>query len=126
MEDLVDTVEVGFQPNEKRYDLEKAPGGWVELRRLNHGQSNELSDQRLTFRANKEAAEGEAKIATKEGRHFAFSKCIKDHNLTSGGTKVDFTKRRGVDGIDPIVGDEIADLIDTHNETLQEAGDVPN
>ena len=123
---MEDTVEVGFKPQEKKYDLEKAPGGWVELRRLNHGQSNALSDQRLTFRASKEAAEGEAKIDTRGGRHFAFAKCIVDHNLTSDGTKIDFTKRRGVDSIDPIVGDEIADLIDAHNESLQEAGDVPN
>ena len=53
-------VEVGFKPREKRYELEEWTGAWVDLRRLDHGQSNELTDVRLAFVPGEENEEGQA------------------------------------------------------------------
>lgn len=111
-------VDVGFRPREHIYDLEEMPGAWVELRRLDHGQSNELTDVRLAFVAGEDEEEGQARLRSKSGRHFQFSRCIVAHNLSVKGQKLDFKKRRDVDRIDPVVGDEIANLIDEHNSAL--------
>ncbi len=123
-------VEAGHRPRQKRYELETIEGGWVELRRLNHGESNELSDNRLAFHVqqddDKKSEGAKAAIQSKLGRHYAFSKCIVSHNLGVNGKLFDFKKRRDVDDLDAVIGDEIATLIETHNETLEEAGDVPN
>ena len=111
-------VDVGFRPREHIYDLEEMPGAWVELRRLDHGQSNELTDVRLAFVAGEDEEEGQARLRSKSGRHYQFARCIVDHNLSADGKKLDFSKRRDVDKIDPVVGDEIANLIDEHNSAM--------
>ena len=124
----MELVEAGFKPVEKTYELEKVEGGWVSLRRLNHGQSNELTDLRLMFVPGDDDEEESARARTsiKVGRHYSFSHCIVDHNLGADGRKFDFKKRRDVDNLDPMIGDEVADLIDKHNETIEESGDLPN
>lgn len=124
----MELVEAGFKPVEKTYELDTINDGWVTLRRLNHGQSNELTDLRLMFVPSEDEAEESATARTsiKVGRHYSFSHCIVDHNLGVNGRKFDFKKRRDVDGLDPVIGDEVADLIDKHNETIEESGDLPN
>ena len=122
----MELVEAGFKPDVKTFELEAIQGGWVELVRLNHGESNELTDLTLQFTpAEEEDTSGQARTTTKIGRHYSFSHCIRDHNLGHDGKKCDFKKRRDVDELDPVVGDEIARLIGNHNESLDE-GDIPN
>ena len=124
MENENGLVEVGFVQREQTYDLEKWDGVWVTIRRLSHGKSNELSDLRLAFTPGEEEEDkGQARLQSKSSRHFAFKSAIVDHNMAIGGRKLDMSKRRDVDSIDPIVGDEIAQLIDDHQEKL---GDNPN
>jgi len=119
-------VEARHRPNKKVFQLETVVNGFVELRRLNHGESNELSDQRLAFYASQEDdSQGKASIQTKIGRQYSFKKCIIGHNLGHGGKLFDFSKRRDVDDLDPVIGDEIAGLIEAHNETLEESGEAP-
>ena len=117
-------VEAGFRSREKRYDLKTLEGGWVKLKRMNHGHSNELTDLRLSFEASKEGS-GKATISTKVGRHFAFEHSIVDHNLGSDGKKYDFARPEDVDALDPNYGDEISDLIDSHQE-LVSGSELPN
>lgn len=126
----MEIVEAGFRQSEKTYELESIEGGWVTLKRLNHGQSNELADLRLTFVPGRGEGEDEntatARTSIKIGRHYSFSRCISNHNLGADGKKFDFSKRRDVDALDPTIGDEVADLIDKHNETIEGTGDIPN
>ena len=119
-------VEAGFKPREKRYDLESLEGGWIRLRRMDHGHANELTDIRLSF-VQEEKAEGggKATISTKAGRQFSFEHAVVDHNLSSGGKKCDFKNPKDVDALDPVCGDEIANLIEQHQELVEEA-DLPN
>ena len=125
-----DLVEASFKPRDERFDLESIKGGWVELARLNHGASNELAGLRVAFtlRGDDEDSERSASARTtiKLSRHYSFSRMILDHNLGKKGKKYDFKKRRDVDDLDPVIGDEIANLIDKHNETLEASGDIPN
>ena len=123
----MELVEAGFRPSEQTYELKSIAGGQVTLRRMNHGESNELTDLRLSLQlTSDEEQEPSAKTTIRLGRHYSFSRCIVDHNLSHKGKKFDFKKRRGVDDLDPVVGDEIADLIDTHNEKIEGTSDIPN
>ncbi len=127
-----DLVEASFKPREEQFDLESIEGGWVKLRRLNHGDSNELSGLRIAFtlrgedKEKDEDASALARTTIKLSRHYSFSRMIVDHNLGKNGKKYNFSKRRDVDDLDPVIGDEIANLIDNHNETLEVSGDIPN
>ncbi len=125
-----DLVEASFKPREQDFPLESVKGGWVKLRRLNHGDSNELAGLRVAFTLRGEdedkEASASARTTIKLSRHYSFSRMIVDHNLAKSGKKYDFKKRRDVDDLDPVIGDEIANLIDEHNETLEASGDIPN
>lgn len=125
-----DLVEASFKPREERFDLESIEGGWIELQRLNHGDSNELAGLRVAFTLRGENdgddASASARTTIKLSRHYSFSRMILDHNLAKNGKKYNFSQRRDVDDLDPVIGDEIANLIDKHNETLEASGDIPN
>ncbi len=125
-----DLVEASFKPREEQFDLESIEGGWVKLRRLNHGDSNELAGLRVAFTLKGEDedrdASASARTTIKLSRHYSFSRMVVDHNLAKSGKKYNFEKRRDVDDLDPVIGDEIANLIDKHNETLEASGDTPN
>lgn len=108
---------------EKRYDLETCPGGWVKLRRFKHGESSARTDQAMTFTGGEEG--GQANLSTRRIRLFDFAKAIVDHNLSDGQRKYDFTKPADVDDLESAIGDEIARLIEKHNEVLT-VGDIPN
>jgi hypothetical protein len=107
---------------EKRYDLEKAEGGYVTLRRLNHGEKLDRLDESMHF----ESGEGDnAKVfvSTARTRLFDFAHCIIDHNLEDDeGKKLDFKNPVDVRRLDGAIGDEIAEKINNHNETI---GDDP-
>ena len=123
----MELVEAGFKPREKVFDLESVEGGQVTLRRMNHGESNELTDLRLALRLTSDEDESaSAKTTIKLSRHYSFSRSIVDHNLSYKGKKFDFKKRRDVDNLDPVIGDEIANLIDDHNESIEGTSDIPN
>lgn len=125
----MELVEAGFKPRQETYELESVPGGYVELKRLNHGESNELTDLRLAYIPAKsdddDDVSGAAKTTIRLSRHYSFSRSIVDHNLGKNGKKFNFKKRRDVDDLDPVIGDEIAQLIDKHNETMEE-NEIPN
>lgn len=126
----MELVEAGFKPNQETYELKSVEGGVVTLRRLNHGESNELTDLRLSLQLNTadddEERETSAKTTIRLSRQYSFNKAIVDHNLARNGKKFNLKKRRDVDELDPLIGDEIAELIDKHNEKIEGTDDIPN
>ena len=122
-------VEAGFKPREKRYDLDTVEDGWVKLRRMSHGSANELTDIRLSFvqdeSTGKGKGKGKAKISTVTGRQYQFDKAVVDHNLGHDGKPYDFAKPEDVNDLDPTIGDEIAELIDDHQDLVKD-DDIPN
>ena len=126
----MELVEAGFKPNEETYELKSIAGGSVTLRRLNHGESNELTDLRLSLQLNTadddDERETSAKTTIRLSRQYSFARAIVDHNLAHKGKKFNLNKRRDVDSLDPVVGDEIAELIDKHHERIEGSDDIPN
>lgn len=128
----MELVEAGYSPREEWYDLKTVEGGRVQVRRMNHGESNEFTDLRMSFipmqtEEDSEESGARARTTVKLSRHYSFSRFVLDHNLGKDGRKFDFKKRRDVDDLDAAVGDEIAQLIDDHNESpIESQGGLPN
>lgn len=113
-------IEVGSQPRIKRYDLEEAPGAWVEIRRLTGGEKTERIDSSLSYVPNPTGKDdGEAHINQTKLRAYDFKTAITDHNLVHQGRKLNFSDPKDVALIDPFISDEISDLIDEHNVSLK-------
>jgi len=112
---------------EKRFPLESVDGGWVKVRRMDHGESTERLDIALTFETNQETIDSKnpgalTRVATRATRHFEFEACVVDHNLGNpNGDQLDFSDSKQVDSLEPAVGDEIATLIREFNDF--DAGD---
>lgn len=119
------------KPRQKVYDLESAPGGWVEIRRLKHGESTERLDEILFFREGSTPGTSVRLLSNWKARVYDFGHCIIDHNLGDAetGMKLDFTKEKDVRELEENVGDEIQALINTHHGRVSvevtEDDDVP-
>lgn len=116
---------------EKTYELETAPGGWVTVRRLNHGQATERMDEILMFRPGSSPDTSVRVLSNWKARLYDFANCIVDHNLgdVETGLKFDFSKSQDVIDLDEEVGDEIQTIINRHHGRVEieetEDDDVP-
>jgi hypothetical protein len=119
-------VNAKARPSEATYNLESIEGGWIKVRRFTHGERVDRLGMILVMGISDDKEGGEAKIDHKAARLHDFDKAIIDHNLGDGnGKKYDFSKQQDVFDIDPTIGDEIDDLIGTHQEAIP-ADEVPN
>lgn len=97
-------------------------GGFVELRRMTHGQKlrKDAEALRMTMKLNggsTDDAEVTMALANAESTYIEFAACIVRHNLTDENDKpLDMKKREDVDKLDPRVGAEIAFLIGQMND----------
>ena len=109
---------------ERRYELETVEGGYVTLRRLSHGERLDRLDESMHFEAGDgDDANAKVFVSTAKSRVHDFKTCILDHNLTDeNDVKLDFSKPADIRRLDGAVGDEIAGLINSHNEAI---GDDP-
>lgn len=119
-----------FKPRVKTYELKSIKGGWVTLQRLSYGARLQRLQLASTLRTSikpggREATEdipAEIASALVETTRLDFKFCVVDHCLANQvGRKLDFAKPSDIEGLDPAVGDEIAQLIDDHNGVLDEA-----
>lgn len=98
-----------------RHHLVTLSGAWVDLRRLSFGEKQMRQDMamKMAFAGGgntKEDVSAVAEMSAAEVAYFEFSRCIVDHNLyydDEETEKMDFTKRRDFEQLDPRVGDEI-------------------
>ena len=116
----------------ERFPLKSLPeqngeeAGWIELRKLSYGQILERRDM-----ATKMAIEGigdsrksrdeDIKVTTdiiqKAVTEFEYKNCIVNHNLEDAeGRLLNFSNPTHVQDLDPQVGQEVSELIDTLNE----------
>ena len=110
----------------RRFRLYSAPGGWVELRRLTHGEAIERLDLIVV-----KGDDGKERLSNYRARLYDFAHCIVNHNLgdAESGRKLDFTKAKDVLELDEEVGNEIQVYINTYHGRVagaQEEGDDPN
>ncbi len=117
-----------------RKDLKSLPavgeeeGGWVELRRMSHGEKLHRQDLAMDVSMKQETRRGrqqdaEMKLAPTQTKvtEYEFSLCVTDHNLThANGQKMNFKNPHDVQLLDPKVGEEIAMYIDEMNTFSEE------
>jgi hypothetical protein len=119
------------KPQQKEYPLESAPGGFVVLRRLKHGESTDRLDEILAFKEGPSPGVNLRVLSNWKARLFDFEHCIVNHNLgdEDTGVKFDFRKEDDVYELDENVGDEIQGLINQHHGRVEieedEDDDVP-
>ena len=112
-------VDAGYT---EKHELRSCPGGFVLLRRMTYG---EFLDRRAMVSKmsissdtrNKKDFSGELALVNRKVTELEFSKCITDHNLEDEmGNKLNLSQTFSMDRLDPRIGEEIANLIDTMNQ----------
>lgn len=117
----------------QRFDLETLPGGdgeedgWVELRSLDYGQMLQRRDMAAKMAV--EAPDGQGgnpmdratiEIIQRKVTEFEFATCVTDHNLEdANGQKLNFKFPQAVASLQPAVGAEISNLIDSMNQDIE-------
>jgi len=124
-------VNAQARPSEVNYPLESIEGGWVLVRRFDHGERIDRLGKILVMSISDDDGEsgektsGSATINHRAARLHDFAKAIVDHNLADRkGNKYNFKKPEHVFAIDGEIGDEIDDIIGKHQEALPDE-DVP-
>ena len=109
------------------YQLESIEDGWIKVRRFDHGERIDRLGKILVMGISEDAEEGtgSATINHRAARLHDFEKAIVDHNLgAKDGRKYNFHKSEDVFALDPTIGDEIDDIIGTHQEAIPDI-DIP-
>ena len=118
-------VNAEARPSVERYELTSIEGGWIKVRRFDHGERIDRLSKILVMGIDDDGERGSATINHRASRLHDFEKAIVDHNLgTEDGRKYNFNKAEDVFGLDPTIGDEIDDIIGEHQEVIPEA-DIP-
>jgi len=106
----------------QHFDLKSAPpDGFVDLRRMTHGQMLHRQDIAMTMQMNADRRSSNANLDIKQSQtavgKFELAVCVVDHNLTDvSGNKLDFTNPKVAEQLDGRIGAEIAALIqDMHD-----------
>jgi hypothetical protein len=115
------------------FDLKTLVGGTITLRRMSYGEWLERQTMAMDMSMSGRPGDGtnvEMKIASAQLKVtvFEFSKCIVDHNLEDhDGQKLDFIKKAHVciALLDPKVGQEIGQLIESMNSLEGVVGNSP-
>ncbi len=110
----------------ERYALDSIEDGWIKVRRFDHGERiDRLSKILVMGISDDDTGTGSATINHRAARLHDFEKAIVDHNLgTKDGRKYNFSKPEDVFALDPTIGDEIDDIIGTHQEAIPDT-DIP-
>lgn len=119
-------VNAEARPSVETYTLDSIEDGWIKVRRFDHGERIDRLGKILVMGiSDDDSGTGSATINHRAARLHDFDKAIVDHNLgTKDGRKYNFKKPEDVYGLDPTIGDEIDDIIGTHQEAIP-AADIP-
>lgn len=119
-------VNAESRPSIETYPLTSVEDGWIKVRRFDHGERIDRLSKILVMGINDDdSGAGSATINHRAARLHDFEKAIVDHNLgTKSGRKYSFSQPEDVFGLDPTIGDEIDDIIGTHQEAIP-AADIP-
>jgi len=103
----------------EKFELKSLPEAFVVIRRMNYGEKLNRQDDMLNMRAggdSKDEFATEIKIMNKKVALTDFANLIVDHNLTDeNDVKLNFKNPSHVLALDPVVGDEIGQLMDKLN-----------
>ena len=112
----------------QRFDLKSCPDGWVELRRMTHGQRLHRQDiaMSMNMEANQRTKTASMNVTPAQTRvaQFELKTCVVDHNLEDeGGRKLNFGNPADCDQLDGRIGEEIGSYIETLHDWET---DLPN
>lgn len=106
-----------------RKDLKSLPGGWVVLRQMTYGEYLHRRDMAMGLSVQgdslRQGTPDKINIDMLQTAvtQFEFKTCILDHNLEDeNGVKLDLTSPAGLQRLDPLVGQEIEELLDELNK----------
>ena len=105
----------------EKFELKSLPEGFVVLRKMTYGQK--LVRQQNAMKINMQMASGRNKNASAnmemlslQSALFDFKNCVIEHNLEDvSGQPLNLSSDFDVQRLDPRVGEEISNLIDTMN-----------
>ena len=115
----------------ERFELKTLPGGYVVVRRMTYGEylaRREIAS-RMDLKSGEDRAGGMAgtmQLVNRKVVYIEFASCIVDHNLETevkgprdaeapSVRKLDFSKEKDVDALDPRIAEEIGTYIDQMN-----------
>jgi hypothetical protein len=107
-----------------RFELKTLPAsegeeaGFVVLRRMSYGEFLKRRDMisKMSMKGEGKNTEAIMEMANEVVTRFEFLTCIVDHNLEdANGNPLDFRSNKTFAVLDPVVGEEVAELIDDYN-----------
>lgn len=98
------------------FDLKSCPEGYVKIRRMTYGEKLNRTDDLMNMRTTAEDREMQIQMMSKRVALQDFANLVVEHNLTDENDKLlNFKNPADVLRLDPIIGDEIGQLIDQLN-----------
>lgn len=100
----------------EKFELKSLPEGYVVIRRMTYGEKLTRTDSMMNMRTSTDDREMEIRLLSKKIAFQDFGALIMEHNLTDENDKpLNFKNAADVERLDPVVGDEIGQLIDKLN-----------
>lgn len=98
----------------EKFELKSLPEAYVVIRRMTYGEKLSRTDAMMNMRTSTEDKEMQISLMSKKIAFQDFASLIIEHNLTDENDKpLNFKNAADVDRLDPVVGDEIGQLIDS-------------
>lgn len=101
-----------------KFDLKTLPEGYVVIRRMTFGEKLERQDEmmRMSASTDPQNRQLEMNLMVKKAALKDFSILVVEHNLTDADDRpLNFKEAKDVTNLDPRIGDEISQLIDSIN-----------
>lgn len=100
----------------EKFELKSLPEAYVVIRRMTYGEKLNRTDSMLNMRTTQEDREMEVRMMSKKIAFQDFANLIVEHNLTDENDRaLNFKNAADVERLDPVVGDEVGQLIDKLN-----------
>jgi hypothetical protein len=109
----------------QRFELETCPGAFVVIRRMNYGE-HLTSRELATTMTGSRKGEASLSMGIRSSTLFNFTHAVVDHNLEDeDGRKLDLSQQSDLNSLDPVVAEELENLIDQVNSRLSEDAALP-
>lgn len=104
----------------EKFELASLPEGFVVIRRMTYGEKLNRTDGMMNMRTSSTDNEMSISLMSKKVAFQDFANLIIEHNLTDENDKLlNFKNAADVERLDPVIGDEIGQLIDSINSFEQ-------
>lgn len=100
----------------EKFELKSLPEGFVVIRRMTYGEKLNRTDAMMNMKTTSDDREMQIQMMSKKVAFQDFGSLIVEHNLTDENDKaLNFKNVADIERLDPVIGDEIGQLIDKLN-----------